>query len=221
MLYVISSWEPQEARIIILILQTRRLRLREVESVAQVPHRKSLVELGFEHGCLMPKPVKPWTVRIWVEKGHPDASGRSLWGDSWDQGVVIEYRLQRRDWGGKEFRHFIWPRTEGEGFLENCLQAQAKCKGPGKIWTWPWERSWHCLSRWSAVASPALLECVPLGVASWDRGAWNSQGPWGLSILGPTKPKLPESGSSLLAISIWEGSLAPQAAQNQLFCHAG
>lgn len=43
----------------------------------------------------------------------------------------------------------------------------------------PWEsmdltlREWlkfSCPSRWSAVVGPALLECVPLGVASWDHG---------------------------------------------------
>lgn len=48
--------------------------------------------------------------------------------------------------------------------------------------------------RWSAIASPALLACEPLGVASWDHGSWNSQSPWGLSNLEPMRPKPPWFG---------------------------
>lgn len=50
--YLILLTTYEVGTLSILILQMRRLRLREVESLACVPQRKILVELGFQHSSV-------------------------------------------------------------------------------------------------------------------------------------------------------------------------
>lgn len=100
-----------------------------------------------------------------------------------------DFKGLRRDWRGREFRDVSWLWMEGERFLENWCPMPAYRQRPrtralGNI---NLERCFP--SRLSAIASPALLECVPLGMASWDCGAWNPQDPWVLSSLWPLRPK--------------------------------
>ena len=98
---------------------------------------------------------------------------------------------------------------QGEGFLKNCLQGQAMYKGPGNVWIWPWERSWHFPSRRSAIASPDLLACGHWAWPPRTRGpeilrAHEVWAAWGLWTLN-----LQNRRSFLIAISTWEGSLVP------------